>query len=304
MPVVVLMNAKAGSGASEAASLRAEVERALAAAGIDASVRPTAGPKLAEAAAAAAREPAVTMVVAAGGDGTVGATANALAGTSTVLGVLPCGTFNHFARALGMPTDLGAAAEALSNGEAQRVDVAEVNGQVFVNNSVLGAYPSMVAIRDRLRSERGWGKVRAAPVAAWRVLRNLPVHRLDLASDGRVLGRHVRTPLLFVGNGVYANEGGGLGDRDSITDGRLGVAVAHAVSRRAIVGLAVRALVTGAEGVDELDQHEVPELVVASRSNHLLVALDGEIRRLSTPLRYRSRPGDLRVLVPADRAEG
>src|SRR5690606_11439746 len=93
-------------------------------------------------------------VIVAGGDGTVNCVAGAVVGTDVVIGVLPGGTFNHFAKDIGMPDDMVGAVRALADAEPRLVDVGEVNGRVFVNNSVLGVYPEMVAIRDKLRSRR------------------------------------------------------------------------------------------------------------------------------------------------------
>ena len=79
-------------------------------------------------------------VVAGGGDGTVNAVAGKLAGTDTALGVLPMGTLNHFAKDVGIPLNLEAAVYNLFTGKVRKVDVGEVNGRVFVNNSGIGFY--------------------------------------------------------------------------------------------------------------------------------------------------------------------
>ncbi|MDP9258013.1 MAG: diacylglycerol kinase family lipid kinase, partial [Actinomycetota bacterium] len=94
-------------------------------------------------------------------DGTVSAVAAALAGTSTPMLVLPAGTLNHFARDLGVPLDPAEAALLVRDGARRQVDVAEVNGRVFVNNSSIGAYPIAVALRERLQDNGARGKWRA-----------------------------------------------------------------------------------------------------------------------------------------------
>ena len=78
------------------------------------------------------------MIIAGGGDGTINGVASVVAGTATILGVLPLGTLNHFAKDLGIPTELEAAIQTLATGRVMAVDVAEVNGSLFVNNSALG----------------------------------------------------------------------------------------------------------------------------------------------------------------------
>lgn len=193
--------------------------------------------------------------------------------------------------------------QALIDGEVRRVDVAEVNGRVFVNNSVIGIYPEMVAVRDRLRQERGWGKVRAVPVASVRVLRTFPVHRIDLSGPGGMVKRKLRTPLVFVGNGIYDNGPGGLPRRDSLTGGTLGVGFALAAGRARLVRAALRSLLRGQDAESDVDVVALSEVVITSRTRTMRVALDGEITKLAPPLRYRSRPGALRVVVPVPPAD-
>ena len=77
------------------------------------------------------------VVVAGGGDGTINAVASALVGSQTRLGVLPLGTLNHFAKDMNIPLDLDAAVANAVRGKTARVDVGEVNGRIFLNNSCL-----------------------------------------------------------------------------------------------------------------------------------------------------------------------
>lgn len=237
-------------------------------------------------------------VVIAGGDGTVNAAAAAAVDTDIVLSVLPLGTFNHFAGDLGIAGDLRSAATAIVNGEVRSVDVGEVNGEVFVNNSVIGVYPTMVAARDRIQDDKGWGKLRAVPVAAVKVLRDLPLHRLDLDGSGGYSRRRVRTPFVFVGNGIYDNAKGGTMARSTIEDGVLGVSVARVVTRWGLVRAAVGTLFRGAGQARDLDHVSLEELTIRSRTRHLRVARDGEVQTMKLPLRYTCRPLALKVLAP------
>ena len=237
-------------------------------------------------------------VVIAGGDGTVNAAAAAAVESGAVLSVLPLGTFNHFARDLGIPVELEAAAQAIATGAVRSIDVGEVNGRVFVNNSALGAYPMMVAARERIQDVKGWGKIRAVPVAVLHVLRNLPVHRLDLDGSDGYSRQHLRTPFVFIGNGLYDNEPGAPMARAAIDDGVLGVSVARVVTRWGMVRAAVSTLVRGADKARDLDHVQVAELTVRSRMGSTRVAFDGEVEKLRFPLRYRCRPGALKVLAP------
>lgn len=299
MRLVVLLNGDAGSVDGDSSAQAEAIREAFAPTGAEVEVYTVAGRDLAREARRLSAEDGDRAVVAAGGDGTVSAIAGALSGTEGVLGVLPLGTFNHFAKDLGMPQSLGAAAEALVSAEVASVDVAELNGRVFINNSSLGAYPRMVAIREQLAESRGWGKVRGAALAAVRVLRNLPIHRLDLVGEPDFVRRRVRTPFLFVGNGVYSRSDGGIGERERLDEATLEVAVTHAVSRWALARIAVRTLLTRGTPHRDLDLVELRSLEVTARTARIGVALDGEVCSMVTPLVYRTRPGDLRVLRPS-----
>src|SRR5207244_13653059 len=121
--------------------------RAFADAGAAAQILRLADPRQAAPLARRAADAGHRIVVAAGGDGTVSTVAGALAGTRSALGVVPMGTLNHFARDLKVPIDVAEAAKAIVQGRETRVDIGEVNGRVFVNNSSIGLYPSFLMHR-------------------------------------------------------------------------------------------------------------------------------------------------------------
>ena len=184
----ILLNRGSGSAGD-----RSSVEAALRSAGIAGRARWLDADKLSQQAEAAVAEGA-KLVVAGGGDGTISAVAGALAGSDTRLGILPLGTLNHFARDLGIPFDPDAAARLIAQGRDRRVDVAEVNGRVFINNSAVGLYPLMVRDREAQRSKLGRSKRGAMAVAAGRTLLRFSSQRLVLTvitERGRVA-----TPLL------------------------------------------------------------------------------------------------------------
>ena len=297
--VVVVMNGSAGRASSDAGDEATIIEQAFADENVRATLVTLRPQEMAEKIGLYwTDDPRPDAVVVAGGDGTINCAANAVAGTDVVLGVLPTGTFNHFAKDIGMPVELEAAVRALAGARPDHLDVGEVNGRVFVNNSVLGVYPEMVAIRDRLRSRHGWGKLRAVPVAAFAVLRTFPTHRVDITAPGGVVKRRLRTPLVFVGNGIFDHSGRGLPSRSSLRGGRLGAGVAATTGRFGLFRAAMRSLRKGQPEDTAVDLVELAELTVTANVSRMKVALDGEVVDLKLPLRYRSRPGALRVLVP------
>lgn len=233
-------------------------------------------------------------VVAAGGDGTIGAVASALAGTGATLGVLPLGTLNHFAQDLGIPLELEAAVDTLSKGRVVTIDAAEVNGRLFINNSSLGLYPAIVFDRERRRG-RGWNKWLAMVWASLSVFHRFPALNLDLEAGGH--GARLTTPFVFIGNNEYQLEGFNLGQRRSLDSGYLWVFVApHRSSRWGLVRLTLQALFKRAS----MPAFATRELWIETARPRVRAALDGEVMLLDAPLHYRSRPRALRVRVPAE----
>ncbi|MEO5722856.1 MAG: diacylglycerol kinase family protein, partial [Ilumatobacteraceae bacterium] len=158
----VLVNSAAGS-VDETSEELAEITRAFADQGIEATVSAVDPHKLPESMRDAWNS-GVEAIIIAGGDGSVNCAAGVAAETGIVLGVLPMGTFNHFAKDLGVPTnDIAEAVAWLARATMRPVDIGEVNGRAFVNNASIGVYPKMVADREAIREHRGWGKIRAAP---------------------------------------------------------------------------------------------------------------------------------------------
>jgi len=301
---VVILNVAGGSVARLGqAETAAQISAAFAANGLAAEVIPAPGRAIARIVrehigpANAPRIPAPAVIVAAGGDGTVCAVAQVLAGGTVPLGILPLGTLNHFARDLGLPLDIREAVAVIAAGRIATVDAAEVNGRVFVNNSSIGLYPNMVRDRDRQLRQRRRTKWLAMALALLRVLRRPMARRLIIECGGRV--ERQRTPFAFIGNNVYDTTLPTLGRRATLSAGELCLFIAKPRSHLAAVGLMLRLALGRADQARDFESSIAKALEIGSRHRRLTIALDGEILRLRTPLRYRTRPGALRVLVPA-----
>ncbi len=293
--MIVILNRAAG--ASDANGIDEKIRSLFAAAGLEATIQHPDETRDLSSLARAAAEGADDIVVAGGGDGTISAVAGALAGTGKTLGVLPLGTLNHFAKDLGLPLELADAVETIARGKIAEVDVGEVNGRVFINNSSLGIYPRLVASREAQQERLGRGKWHAFFWAALRVFWRFPHLRLRVALEGRQIER--RTPFLFIGNNEYEMEGLKLGGRACLNAGKLGLYLAHRAGRLGLLRLAFGALFGRLNQADEFDAYCVEEATIAARrKKSLLVATDGEVERMETPLCYRVRPRALRVLVP------
>jgi len=242
------------------------------------------------------------IVVAGGGDGTVSAVAAELVGTGRALGVLPLGTLNHFAKDLGIPLDLEGAVRTVVRGRVAVVDVGEVNGRVFVNNSGLGIYPLIVSQREAEQKLRGSGKWPAFARATLDALRRHPFLKLRVRLDGEE--RLFKTASVFIGNNEYEVAGLNFGGRARLNSGKLAFYVAERTGRFGLLRLAVRALVGRLHRAEDFQAFTIEEAGIESGKSTLLVSTDGEVTRMTPPLHYRIRPGALRVLVPAEKGAG
>ena len=299
--VIVLLNVGAGAADQKGTEqLEAALSEAFAAAAVEAELRFCTGEDLrlaAEAALAKASSGEVDAVVAGGGDGSISTVAGILAGSNIPLGVLPLGTLNHFAKDLSIPTDLAGAVQVIAEGHARSIDLAEVNGEVFINNSSIGIYPYLVLDRDRRLAEHKMAKWIAMIPAFFRVMKHFPRRRLALSAEGWT--RPYRTPCLFVGNNEYGMNLFTFGRRLHLDRGELSIDVVKQRQPLAFFWMIVRLAFGDADNQRDIETFRVREAVVQSRTSRLPVALDGEVQFMHPPLHYRSRPRALCVLAPA-----
>jgi len=239
-------------------------------------------------------------LVAAGGDGTVNAIASLVAGTDITLGVLPMGTLNHFARDLGIPFELEGAVRNLAEGRICQIDAGEVNGKLFINNSSLGLYPSIVRHREQQQERLGRSKWVALTWASLVMFGRYPYLHVKLSVDGEEI--MTSTPLVFIGNNDYELHGFDIGRRAKLDDGKLSIYVPHKVGRFGMIWLTIRALFGRLRDAEDFNAIEAREVIIETGRKNLRVAIDGEVISMQSPLRYRICPKALKVIVPAEPA--
>lgn len=292
--LTVIVNRSGGTASKLGDKLESQIRAAFTEAGAqsDASIdlRLVDAAELAD----AVREAPGETVAVGGGDGTLSSAAAVLSEQGRRLAVLPLGTLNHFAQAIGLDGTLEQAARVAFAGESLCVDLGAVEGKVFINNASLGLYPRMVRERERLPLPKWLATV---PAAA-KVLLSPRAQTMALSIDG--VSKRVRTPLLFLGNNRYSLGTGQIGERESLTDGILSL---YAVAPRTALGLilgALRILRGKADRqqdfVELADCHEV---IVNRRGRHP-VAMDGEVTQMQFPLKFTIRPKALTVMCPPE----
>jgi YegS/Rv2252/BmrU family lipid kinase len=290
-PVPVILNMKSGTG--EARRAEEKIAKAFRSCGLEPKII-MVKKGIAGEAATAVKE-GHRLIVAGGGDGTINAVASALVRTEAALGILPLGTFNHFARDLGIPLDAEAAVRVVAAGKVAQVDVGEVNGRTFINNSSVGLYPRIVLERQQ-EQRSGHSKGAAFFLATLKVLRRLHHLQIRLAAGGTEIVQS--TAFVFIGNNQYEIEGPKIGTRRTLVAGELFCYVADATTRWQLLRLFLDALTGRLRRSQALNVLHAKEAWIAAHRRHLRVAFDGEVATLPTPLHFRILPGALRVIVP------
>lgn len=297
MKVRVIVNRHGGTLKAGGGDEEAQINAAFEKAGVDADVRMTDPDAIFDALSDGARAPGLDALVAGGGDGTLSCAAGHLADSGRPLGVLPLGTLNHLARDAGIPAGIEEAAAVIGAGHIKAIDLAEVNGRIFVNNSSVGLYPDMVRLREVEQGRLGRSKRRAMLSASLATLRSFRRLRLWVSAEG--LEAPVRTPLLFVGNNRYQVNLFALGQRETLDDGELCLYAIRARSRVHLFWAGIRGIFSKLDQQRDFVTAYVKEAEVSSSREALTIAVDGETVRMELPLRYRIRPGALKLIVPA-----
>jgi diacylglycerol kinase family enzyme len=237
----------------------------------------------------------VTRIAVAGGDGTLSSAAALLAGTSIELAVVPAGTYNHFAKDLGLHAELKESCEVATSRKVVQVDVGSVNGRVFLNTSSVGMYANFV--RDRDRHEATSGRL-ALFRAAVRTLARFQPFRVSFETDaGR---KNYLTPQVFIGVGERELRFPKMGNRKEGGRSELHVMVVRAQTRSRFIAIGIMGLVRGTHAVSRTPHFDTFLLRSCSiEQRHMTVALDGEIVMMDSPLEFELKRAALRVVVPA-----
>ena len=239
-------------------------------------------------------------LVAAGGDGTINAVAQAALGSGCVFGVLPQGTFNCFSRTHGIPSGTAEALDVLLNAQPHPVQVGLVNERVFLVNASLGLYAKLLEDREAFKAQYG----RSRWVAVWAALKTIMRgdKHWDLRIGWRGEERNIRTPTLFVGNNALQLEQIGMPQAEAVEEGELAAIALKPIRARAMIWLMVRGAfgrLGEAENIVSISFKSITVQPARGRADRRVkVAADGEIRWMQMPLTFRVAPEPLWPLKP------
>lgn len=254
---------------------------------------PVDRPERVPAVVAAAADAGIPLVVVGGGDGTIAAATKHLAGRDIVLGVVPLGTGNDFARNLGLPFDVESACEIIAHGKVASIDLGRLDGHCFVNVAAIG-FSGRVARRVSVLGKRLLGRG-VFLIAALRELLALEPFQARVSGDD--LHYHLTTSLVVIGNGRYHAGGRLVGRNAGVDDRRLTVYATPDGSRRSLLQLAWRLAWQQPIGTGEFPYFSTTAVTVET-DPPVEVDADGEIVQ-TTPVTARVLPNALRVIVPS-----
>jgi len=237
----------------------------------------------------------LNLFVAAGGDGTVHSVVQPLINSEAALGVVPVGTFNHFARDLGLPLHWRDALDVVFSGDTRQVDAARVNERFFVNNVSIGLYPELVARRE----ERGrdYPRWKARIYAAIVTLRKYP--HVTLAVESDYLNEIVRTHVFVVSNNSYDLSRLGVETpRATLEEGRLSVYWLPHMPRFALARFLAQYFAGRTKRTPGFRSFRTARVRVQSPRKRLHLGIDGEVFTMPPPLVITIMPKSLLVKVP------
>jgi YegS/Rv2252/BmrU family lipid kinase len=292
MRVSIVCNPNAGKRAA-GGSLRGVME-VLEQAGWSIDVNVTAGPGDATRIAREAVANGMDAVLAAGGDGTINEVIQSLVGTDTALGYLPFGTVNIWARELAMPLVPERAAEAISTGRIETVDLGRANERYFLLMAGLGFDGEVVRRAhqfERYKSRLGILPYVAAGVSTATLYRGAD---LELRYDGII--RRVQALMLVVGNTRLYGGRFHLTPRAVANDGLLDLCIVKGKGPLDLARQSLPLLLSGSVTYSDVETLRIRDVVIRA-DEAVPYQLDGELCG-ETPVQFRVVPRALRVIVP------
>lgn len=298
--ICVLVNG--GAGSSQSLTVSTAILSAARSVGVPIVLRQLQRRPSVEMQASLARDEGFGTIVAAGGDGTIAAVANALADRpGHRLGIIPLGTFNYLARSLGIPTDIAAAVRLLVEGGERKLNAGRLNGKLFLNNASLGAYPALLESREK--TYRDWGRSRIAAYgsALASLLRKADRLVADITVDGQ--SERVAAPLVFAVTNPYQIDCLKLAGGDEVRAGRIALFIAPTATRAEMIRRAAGLALGGLEPGRDYRLLTGRDILITPHPVRQRIARDGEWQRAQGPFRFVAAPSVLRVIAPVEKTE-
>lgn len=241
-------------------------------------------------------DPAVDAIIAAGGDGTISSAAAIAHRTGKVLGILPAGTMNLFARALGVPPDIHQALQAMAKGTVGQVDLATANQQPFVHQFGVGIHARLVRIRNGMVYRGRLGKMLASLRAIAATVLNPPHFEVEF-EDATGRQKRVVSGIAVSNNPL---DDGPVPVAERLDTGRLGIYFADTVTTRQLIGLVIDVFLGRWRANPRVTELESDNLTLhfPKRKGEVHAVIDGELIELERNVELTILPRALSVIFP------
>ena len=292
----VLLNASSGTAHSNGLTAERLAER-FQAHGVDAEVAAIGRDGSFDTLLERARQTKAPILVAAGGDGTVTALAEAALDSGKQLAILPLGTANLLARDLSIPLDLETWLQSFAGFKPKGIDVCSVNGRLFLHQVVVGLVPGIATAREHLRNRRGLFSMLAFLGFVKRRIERFRRIRVSIDIDEAGPDRRA-VSTIAVANNAYDEGVGRVFSRERLDRGKFTVYIAERVTVSDTLRM-LGGMIVGNWRSDSVFSAMEADSVVLDRHKKLVIAMvDGDPVTLENPLRFAMRPGELSVLTP------
>jgi diacylglycerol kinase (ATP) len=281
------------AGKRKSVELIPRIKEAAQKRGQEACLYITEGPGDAAKKAATAVGEGCRVVVAVGGDGTVNEVVNGIAESGAVMGVIPTGSGNDFARTLGIPPNFESALGCVLQGETRAVDVGLINGQRFVNVASVG-FDSQVLLETYKIKKRIRGPL-AYPLGVFKALAGYRPFNMEIETAERTIRKQAL--LAAVANGVYYGGGMKIAPEAVADDGLFDVVVVEDMPRLKILRLFPMIYSGRHLSRPEVEYFKTGRIKIECEEGY--INSDGEIIG-SCPVEMVMHPGGITAIVPRE----
>ncbi|MDF1609654.1 diacylglycerol kinase family protein [Hoeflea sp. YIM 152468] len=262
----------------------------------DCTVKLVSGSDLIQTLEQAGADDRTDIIVAGGGDGTISAAAGICFKSGKVLGVLPLGTMNLFARSLGLPLDPAEALDALATAQERPLDIATANGRPYVHQYSVGLHARLVQQREHLDTSTRLRKITSTVKSLAQVIMRPPRFGIDIdTGSGR---RRQIVSAVAISNNLFGDTP--LAYAPLLDEGVLGVYRSRALGSGTVLRMTLRAAIGKLKEDPDMSVEAARKVVLKFSSSRAgtRAAIDGEMIPLEREVECICHPGALRALVP------
>lgn len=236
------------------------------------------------------------LLIAVGGDGTARGLAQKILGKEVHFAVIPCGTFNFFARAHNIPEDPLEAVKVALTGKPTKVRLGDINGHLFLINASLGLYAKAIAERESSTSR--FGRNRMVVIASTFVSMIKGHSSMHVEMTVGQTQKSLRTPMIFIGNNALQLRDLELNVAKCMASNCLAVVISKTSSTWGLFKIAVQGVAKNLKDAEGLETFCADHLLIKTRRPKKRVALDGELFDLVGPFVVRAIPNAITLIKP------